>query len=344
LTAALRSAPNIQDIAQSRETEDGSIRAEEELDTMISQFFEFGVSAPIVQNGDWPAELKRVSPSRDQIDASGSAIAEPALDLGVAPCEPANGIPCDEEVDPNHTENAFNDVLEHRAYAAGSMLKVKQISPGVQVGNAKPVSICQKQIAEIQQPVSAQGAGDVAQDETYCPWHWACPFIVKDLAENKPLIHIIQIMESQQAGSAVADANRPDRPANSDQVEQIRKLLLDELSDRVPGESPSDDLCRRIFGALAGCPLEWVTKGSKGIGLLRHRIRERQFRINSYGLAEHIARDVGNYWKENKIQVVRQTRAEYEETKSLLIVQVQESFQRLHSDWQALYQFANAFA
>lgn len=92
------------------------------------------------------------------------------------------------------------------------------------------------------------------------------------------------------------------RPANGDQLKEIRKLLVEELGDRVPGDDPSDDLCQRIYRALAGCPLEWVTTGSKGIGLLRLRIRKRQFDIDSYGFVELLARDIGKYWKESQIK------------------------------------------
>jgi hypothetical protein len=67
--------------------------------------------------------------------------------------------------------------------------------------------------------------------------------------------------------------------------------------------SPSDSLCQRIHRALAGCPPECGNEGSKGIGLLRHRIRMRSHSISSYGIVEHLAGDVGKFWRYHEIKV-----------------------------------------
>src|SRR5260370_14600657 len=131
-------------------------------------------------------------------------------------------------------------------------------------------------------------------DQTYCPLNWACPFLVGDLSGNKPLVRISQVLEAKSP--AVIEEADTDGHASRDELEQIRKLLLDELGDKLPGDAPSDVLCQRIHRALAGGPLEWVTDGSRGIGLLRHRIRKRFYSIDSFGFAELLAQDVGKYW------------------------------------------------
>jgi hypothetical protein len=80
-------------------------------------------------------------------------------------------------------------------------------------------------------------------------------------------------------------------------IEQIRKLLRDELIDKLPGD-PGDVLCDQVFRALKGAPIEWVTDGSSGIGLLRHVVRKNYSKFDGYGLSKALAEDIGKRWRE----------------------------------------------
>lgn len=95
------------------------------------------------------------------------------------------------------------------------------------------------------------------------------------------------------------------REAHREETEQIRNLLTEELSARLPGERPSCFLCQRIHLALDGCPLEWGREGSReGIGRLRQRIRQRHSSIKTYGFVEHIAQEVGEHWQKDRSNVL----------------------------------------
>ena len=330
LTAAFLSMPKDHDCAHSQAGENGRSAPTQEIDTMAGrtgQSIEFGSNPAIPQDGNSPPELKQVSNrDGDQIIENTPAGEKPALDARTSS-------------DCRQSE-VLHHALDQHTDPVGSCGRMKQVSSDNEAGLVKPVSIDVKQVSDIRQCISAQRETSVGPGESYCPWEWACPFLSSDLTGSKPLIQISQRLQAGRSDVVVdCDAHRP---ANDDQLKEIRKLLVEELGDRMPGDYPSDDLCQRIYRALVGCPLEWVTTGSKGIGLLRHRIRKRQFEIDSYGLVELLARDIGKYWKESQIKSRQQEKEARARTENRLIQGVEESFQRLHLAWQALNQFADA--
>jgi hypothetical protein len=212
-----------------------------------------GLGSPplILPESGSPPELKQVSPCDEhRVIEEGSSTVKPTLDATAVSCEPVGGTKFTNElVATGRPEASLTHVVEQNASQNGSEAEMKQVSTDSQVEEVKPVSIDLKQVADIWQPVSAEGEMHVPQDETHCPLGWACPFLDSDLGGSKPLI---QIKQSLQAGQpAVVAEESADRPATPNEVAQIRKLLLDELSDRLPGDRPSDVLCQRIHQVSA---------------------------------------------------------------------------------------------
>jgi len=133
-----------------------------------------------------------------------------------------------------------------------------------------------------------------------------------------------------------------DRSATGAEIEQIRRLLRDELSDKLPGEDPGDALCDRVFRALNGAPIEWVTEGSRGIGLLRHLVRKKYSEFDGYGLSIVLAEGVGKRWRECRIKERQQEQEQRARTVHSLTEHAMESFRVLHETWQSLNQLAHA--
>jgi len=188
--------------------------------------------------------------------------------------------------------------------------------------------------AEATQPISGECETSVLAAETQCPLEWACPFLSSEIAGHKPLTQVTLKLEASRSAPP-ADDDR-DRQATSDELDQIRRLLLEELSDRCPGDEPSRVLCQRIYVAMQGAPLEWATKNSGGTSVLRYRIRTRYTSIESYGFVECLAQDIGKRYREFQVNAREQQRERHDQVARRLVGDVVSSFRDLHGSWQAL--------
>jgi hypothetical protein len=213
---------------------------------------------------------------------------------------------------------------------------LKLIPSAEEAPTMKLVSMTSAQDSQPGMPVSDGVELSSPVNKMHCPYDWACPFISNELTDRKPLILLS------------LEASKPDLPTNPDEVESstagqiadIRQLLVDEWGDLITGEQPSDSLCTRIHKALQGTPLEWGTRNSRGIGLLRHRLRSRAWSAQSYGLAESIANDVGTAWREQSALLRKRKIEERNGELERTIAHTTSSFRELHRSWTALKELA----
>jgi hypothetical protein len=217
---------------------------------------------------------------------------------------------------------------------------VKPISISDGTPTLKSVSLPMTSVSEEGQTVSLQREMQDRARETYCPWDWGCPFIVSDMAAHKPLSLITESLQAARREPCVKP--EIDRTLTRGDRDQIRKLLLDELGDKFPGEDLGDFLCEQVFRALNGAPIEWVTEGSRGIGLLRHLVRKKSSEFESYGLARVLAERVGKCWQERRLKDCQKEEEQRSWTVRRLTAQAKESFSTLHETWQSLNQLTHA--
>lgn len=93
----------------------------------------------------------------------------------------------------------------------------------------------------------------------------------------------LSVSTPASALGSVSQSEGTDRPTAG---REVSELLVAELSHKLPGEAPSLALCTRVVAELRGAPLE----------NLRQAIKRRLSKFDSMGLAEHVAREVGNAW------------------------------------------------
>jgi len=105
-------------------------------------------------------------------------------------------------------------------------------------------------------------------------------------------------------------------------------------------ETPGNELCDRVFRALKGAPIEWVTEGSKRIGLLRRLVRKKYSEFDSYGLSVVVAQGIGKRWREIRIKECQQEQEQHVRTVHRLTEQAAESFRSWYETWQSLNQLA----
>jgi hypothetical protein len=323
--AALRNRPEVQQ-ANLQAVENGSTGPTNGSDgagESTVPAVEFDPTAPIGLESA-PAGLKPVS-------SGGEGRIIQAARASVQPPAGAQGPPNESDIEPGATAPMV---------PVGSAAGMKLISTDRETPELNPVSIEVKLGAEIARPISTASAVNVSAAETHCPIGWACPYLVSDLDNSQPLIQVIQTLEVNHSTAVPEPA--PDRPASSEELEQIRQLLLSELSDKLPGERPTDRLCERIHLALKGCPLEWICEGSRGIGLLRHKIVKCFYRIQSYGFVEHIARDVGKSWEDHQVKARQQQQEERARTENSLIQRVKDHYNELHENFRTLKNLAES--
>jgi hypothetical protein len=200
----------------------------------------------------------------------------------------------------------------------------------------KLVSITSKRESQREISVSDSHENCIRGPEDHCPHDWACPFLTSDLTGHKPLSQIN------------LNTSKPDRPANADTVEpptsiqtaEIRKLLLDEWSDLITADEPTQSLCIRIHTALQGAPLEWRTPDSHGIGLFRHRLRRRAASVQSYGFALSVAEGLGRAWQEHCVLRRRQEIDTHQREVDTWTARVIAGFHELSYSWMNLVALA----
>ena len=196
--------------------------------------------------------------------------------------------------------------------------------------SSKLVPISCNRISEFGAAVSAEPQTGMRLDETRCSHGWACPFLSSELNGRKPL-SLLNPNASKPSLPAAAEI----KPAEEAERTEIRQLLLDEWRDVIPGDYPGDQVCERIHRALQGAPLDWVTTDSRGIPLLRHKLRSRAFKTDSYGKAECIAADVGKAWRAQADTEHQRQIEQRRSTIGRMTARVEDAFGELHRSWAA---------
>jgi hypothetical protein len=200
----------------------------------------------------------------------------------------------------------------------------------------KLVSIKSKQDSEPTNLVLAESETGIPLDETRCHYDWACPYLSNDFIGRKPL-SLLNLNASKRDLPA-----RPERveAASGGELAAIRDLLLDEWSDVLPGDYPGDQLCHRVHVALQGAPLDWTTKDSRGIPVLRCKLRLRARGTDGYGMAQVIAADVGKAWRLRADSLRRRDIEQHNRDVERLTARAESAFFELNQSWVALKELA----